>query len=61
MLHAIKDSMSPEEHTFDEEISENEAAILLDELMKDKEAVLEWFLEGYRRFVVRTRTRRRDA
>jgi len=61
MLQAIKDEMPPEEHTFDEEISENEASILYDELMKDKEAVLEWFLEGYCRFIVRTRAGRCDS
>jgi len=61
MLHAIRDSMPPETHTFDEEISENEAVILFDELIQDKEAVLEWFLEGYRRFIVRSRQGRSDA
>ena len=61
MLQAIKDEMPPEEQIFDEEISENEASILFDELMQDKEAVLEWFLEGYRRFIVRTRAGRSNA
>ena len=61
MLDSIKGSMPPEEQTFDEEISEDEAAILLDELMQEKEAVVEWFLEGYRRFIVRTRSGRSNA
>jgi hypothetical protein len=61
MLCVIKDSMPAEMHTFDEEISDAEAGRLLDELMQEKEVMLSWFLEGYRRFLLRTRTRQGDA
>jgi hypothetical protein len=60
MLCVIKDSMPPEQHTFDEEISDTEVGRLLDELMQEKEAMLNWFLEGYRRFLLRTQTRQSD-
>ena len=53
MLSVMKDSIPPEEHNFDEEISDTEAGRLLDELMQEKEAILNWFLEGYRRFLWR--------
>jgi hypothetical protein len=55
MLSAIQISMPPELHRFDEEISDIEAGQLLDELTQEKEAILNWFLEGYRRFLLRTR------
>ncbi len=55
MLDVMKAEMSPEEHSFDEEISETEACQLCDELREEKEAILEWFLEGYRRFLWRNR------
>jgi hypothetical protein len=55
MLSVMKDSIPLEEHNFDEEISDSEAALLFDELMQEKEAILTWFLEGYRRFLRRTR------
>ena len=61
VLCVIKDSMPAEMHTFDEEISDAEAGRLLDELMQEKEAILNWFLEGYRRFLLRTQTRQSDA
>jgi len=54
MLYVIKVSMPSEQHRFDEEISDTEAGQLLDELMQEKEALLNWFLEGYRRFLLRT-------
>jgi hypothetical protein len=53
MLDVIKAEMTPEEHSFDEEISDTEACQLRDELMEEKETILEWFLEGYRRFLWR--------
>jgi hypothetical protein len=61
MLEVIKVEMPPEEHRFDEELSDTEAGELLDELMQEKEALLTWFLEGYRRFLLRTRTRQCDT
>ncbi len=61
MLHVIKSSISAELHTFDEEISDIEAGQLVDELMQEREFVLDWFLEGYRRFLLRTRTSRCDS
>ena len=61
MLCVIKDSMPAEMHTFAEEISDAEAGRLIDELMQEKEVMLDWFLEGYRRFLLRTQTRQRDA
>ena len=61
MLYVIKDSMPPEQHTFDEEITDTEVGRLLDELIQEKEAILNWFFEGYRRFLLRTRTQQRDA
>ena len=61
MLNVITVSMSPEQHRFDEEISEAEAGQLLDELMQDKETILDWFFEGYRRFLLHTRTQQGDA
>ncbi len=61
MLNLIKISMPPELHRFDEEISDTEAGRLLDELMQEKEAILNWFLEGYRRFFLRTRTPQGNA
>lgn len=57
MLCVMKVEVPPEHHRFDEEISDIEAGQLLDELMQEKEALLNWFLEGYRRFLLRTRTR----
>jgi hypothetical protein len=53
--------MSPEDHSFDEEISDTEACQLCDELMEEKEAILEWFLEGYRRFLWRNRMPKGDV
>jgi GTPase Era involved in 16S rRNA processing len=61
MLDVIKVEMPPEQHIFDEEISDTEAEQLIDELMQEKEALLNWFLEGYRRFLLRTRTRQCDV
>ena len=61
MLNVITVSIPLEEHRFDEEISETEAGRLLDDLMQEKEAILSWFFEGYRRFLLRTRTKRGDA
>jgi len=61
MLNVITVSIPLEEHRFDEEISETEASRLLDDLMQEKEAILSWFFEGYRRFLLRTRTKRGDA
>ncbi len=61
MLNFITVSIPPEQHRFDEEISETEASQLLDELMQEKEDILNWFFEGYRRFLLRTRTHRGDA
>jgi hypothetical protein len=55
MLSVMKDSIPLEEHNFDEEISDTEAVLLLDELMQEKEAILMWFLDGYRRFLWRNR------
>lgn len=55
MLSVIKGSLPPEEHNFDEEISDTEAGLLFDELMQEKEAILTWFLEGYRCFLWRNR------
>jgi hypothetical protein len=56
MLYVMKVEMPPELHRFDEEITNTEAGRLLDELMQEKENILNWFLEGYRRFLLRTRT-----
>lgn len=53
MFDVIKESMPPGLHRFDEEISDTEAGQLHDELMEEKEAILEWFLEGYRRYLWR--------
>ena len=61
MLNVITVSIPSEEHRFDEEISETEASRLLDDLMQEKEAILSWFFEGYRRFLLRTRTKRGDS
>lgn len=61
MLSVMKDSISLEEHNFDEEVSDTEAALLLDELMQEKEAILTWFLEGYRRFLWRKHMPQGDA
>ncbi len=61
MLHVIKGSISPELHTFDEEISDSEAGQLIDELMQEREPILNWFFEGYRRFLLRTPTSRCDS
>ena len=61
MLDVIKVEMPPEQHIFDEEISDTEAEQLIDELMQEKEALLNWFLEGYRGFLLRTRTRQCDV
>jgi hypothetical protein len=61
MLSVMKNSIPLEEHNFDEEISDTEAGQLLDELMQEKEAILEWFFEGYRRFLWRTRMPQGDA
>jgi hypothetical protein len=61
MLSVMKDSIPLEEHNFDEEISDTEAALLLDELMQEKEAILTWFLEGYRRFLWRNHMPQDDA
>jgi hypothetical protein len=55
MLCVMKDSLPPELINFDEEISDTEAGRMLDELMQEKEAILEWFFEGYRRFLWRNR------
>jgi len=55
MLYLIKFSMPPELHRFDEEISDTKARRLTDELMKEKEAILNWFLGGYRQFLLCTR------
>jgi len=61
MLSVMKTSMPPEEHRFDEEISDTEAGLLFDELMQEKEAILNWFLEGYRCFLWRNRMPQGDA
>jgi hypothetical protein len=61
MLSVMKDSIPLEEHNFDEEISDTEAVLLRDELMQEKEAILDWFLEGYRRFLWRIRMPQGDA
>jgi len=58
MFCSIKANMTDEEHRFDEEISDTDVGQLIDELMEEKEAIINWFLEGYRRFLLRTRTRR---
>jgi hypothetical protein len=54
MLDIIKVSMPPELHRFDEAISDTKAGRLIDELMKEKEAILNWFIGGYRKFLMRT-------
>lgn len=54
MLYVLKVEMPLELHRFDEEITDTEAGQLLDELMQEKENILNWFLEGYRRFLLRT-------
>lgn len=59
MLYVLKVEMPLELHRFDEEITDTEAGQLLDELMQEKENILNWFLEGYRRFLLRTIDRRR--
>jgi len=56
MLYLIKVSMPPELHRFDEELSYTKTGRLIDELMKEKEAILNWFVVGYRRFLMCTRT-----
>lgn len=61
MLDVIKTSMPPELHRFDEEISDTKAGRLTDELMKEKEAILSWFLGGYRLFLLCTRTPQGNA
>ncbi|MCX5844264.1 MAG: hypothetical protein NT022_11085 [Deltaproteobacteria bacterium] len=61
MLSVMKATIPTEEHRFDEEISDTEAGLLCDELMQEKEAILNWFLEGYRRFLWRTRMPQGDA
>jgi len=61
MLSVMKATIPTEEHRFDEEISDTEAGLLFDELMQEKEAVLNWFLEGYRRFLWRNRMPQGDA
>jgi len=61
MLYLIKVSMPPELHRFDEEISDTQAGRLTAELMKEKEAILNWFLEGYRKFLLCTRTPQGNA
>jgi hypothetical protein len=61
MLSLIKFSMPPELHRFDEEISDTKAGQLTDELMKEKEAIFNWFLEGYHRFLLYTRVTQGNA
>lgn len=61
MLHLIKVEIPPELHRFDEEISEFKAVRLIDELRKEKEAILYWFVGGYRRFLLCTRTPQGNA
>ena len=61
MLNFIKDSMPPELHRFDEEISDSEGGRLLDELMQEKKALLKWFFEGYHRFLLHTRMQQANA
>jgi hypothetical protein len=61
MLDLIKVSMPPELHRFDEELSDTKAGRLLDELMQEKEAILYWFVAGYRRFLMCTRTPQNNA
>jgi hypothetical protein len=61
MFAVIKASMPPEALRFDEEISDTEACQLRDELMEEKEAILEWFLEGYRRYLWRIRMPKCDV
>ena len=61
MLSLIKFSMPPKLHRFDEEISEAKARRLTAELMKEKEAILNWFLGGYRQFLLCTRTPQGNA
>ncbi len=52
MLDVIKTSMASELHRFDEEISDTKAESLIDELMNEKEAILNWFLGGYHVFLL---------
>lgn len=61
MLDIIKVSMPPELHRFDEELSYTKAGRLIDELKKEKEAILNWFIVGYRRFLMCTRMPKDDA
>jgi hypothetical protein len=44
--------MPSELHRFDEEISDTKAGSLIDELMTEKEAILNWFLGGYHLFLL---------
>ncbi len=61
MLNVIKGSIPPELQRFDEEISDTEAEQMLDELMQDKKAILNWFFEGYRSFLLCTRMQQADT
>jgi hypothetical protein len=61
MLSHIKFSIPPELHRFDEEISDTKVGGLIDEMLIEKEAVLSWFIIGYRRFLMCTRMQQDNA
>ena len=52
MLDAIISTI-PEQHKFDEEISDAEYEQTLQELRKEKEGIAQWLHEGYQKFLLR--------